>query len=96
MTAELGYLHNAAFTISQGDHSSEDDKFAIQAEIQLSDHLLTTDGATFDAVFSIKVADFILASKSNVLKYSSMRKCDNASCDCTHCTSMQFRKRSLS
>ncbi len=63
ITVDLGYVVNSGWTVKQGQHASTDDQFNVKVEVQLSDHALTADSATFDVLFAVKFGDVIVVGK---------------------------------
>lgn len=58
LTAELGYVTNAGFTQKRDLYNEHtDDVFAIQVEVEMSDHADTIDGAEFDILFAVSFGD---------------------------------------
>ncbi len=46
--------------MKQGKHATTDDEFTITVEVQLSDHELTANDATFDVLLAVKFGDVIV------------------------------------
>ncbi len=63
MTADLGYVVNTGWTFRQGKHEAADDQFGIKVEVQLSDHALTANDATFSVLMAVKFGNIIVVGK---------------------------------
>lgn len=67
VTVDLGYVTNAGFTRKRGLHTPHDDQFAVQVEVQMADHELSVNDATFEVYFGVKFGDIIVVSMCHQL-----------------------------
>ncbi len=87
-TASLGYITNAGFTKRSGTHKTTDDHFAVEVQVQMSDHPLTEAEKSFDVYFAVKMVETIVVGKYPGLFQETLI------CYITYC-SQQDNKRSM-
>ncbi len=64
VSVDLGYVINSGMTFMQGVYNATyDDQFAIQVQIQMSDHPLTANNTNFNIYFSVQFDDVIAVSE---------------------------------
>ncbi|TRY70980.1 hypothetical protein TCAL_11101 [Tigriopus californicus] len=71
VTIDLGYVMNTGFTKKQKNHNaSRDDRFAIEVEVQMSDHVLATNGSSWNVALAVKFGEIVVVANKmvNVLR----------------------------
>ena len=60
---DLGYIMNPGFTGRRGENDTDHNVFRMKAEVELADHVNTSDGTIVDVHFAVKFGDIIVVGE---------------------------------
>ena len=60
MTVDLGYVTNAGFTKKWGTHKAEDDRFAVEVEVIVSDSAPMAHNRIFGVHLAAQISDNVV------------------------------------